>query len=65
MVIEALQGKTLFTVEALVQMNDHPFFIMVMSHPLPKRFGIPQMEPFDGSKDPFNHLETYKTLILL
>lgn len=48
-VMEALRGKAPSTVEALVQRTDHPFSMMVMSHPLPKRFGIPQMEPLDGS----------------
>lgn len=63
--IEALTGKTPSTVEALVQKTDHPFSMMIMSHPLPKKFGIPPMEPFDGSRDPFDHLETYKILMFL
>lgn len=63
--MEALRGKTPSTVKALVQRIDHPFSMMIMSYPLPKRFGIPQIEWFDGSRDPFNHLETYKTLMLL
>lgn len=64
-VMEAIRRKTPSIVEALVQRTNHPFFMMIMCHPLPKRFGIPQMQAFDGSKDPFNHFETYKTLILL
>lgn len=65
MIMEAVRGKASSTIEALVQRMDHPFSTMIMSHPLPKRFGIPPIESFDGSKDPFEHLETYQTLMLL
>lgn len=64
-VMEAIRGKAPSTMEALVQRTDHLFSMTIMSHPLPKKFYIPLMEPFDGSKDPFDHLETYKTLMLL
>lgn len=63
--MEAIHGKTPSTVEALVQKMDHPFFVTIMSHPLPKKFEIPLMELFDGSKDPSDHLETNNTLMLL
>lgn len=63
--MEVVRGKAPSTVEALVQRTDHPFSTMIMLHPLPKRFGIPPMESFDESKDPFDHLETYKILMLL
>lgn len=64
-VMEAIRGKAPSTVEALVQRIDYPFSMTIMSHPLPKKFSIPPIESFDRSKDPFNHLETYKTLMLL
>lgn len=64
-VIETLREKTPSTVEALVQRTDHPFSMTIMSHPFPKKFVIPLMESFDGSKDPFDHLKTYKTLMLV
>lgn len=63
--MEVIGSKTPFMVEALVQKMDHLFSVMIMLCPLPKKFGIPLMEPFDESKDPFDHLETYKTLMLL
>lgn len=63
--METIKGKTHFSVEALIQKTDLPFFVAIMACPLPKKFIIPQMEAFDGNQDPFDDLETYKTLMLL
>lgn len=35
---------------------------VVLSH---QKFKFPQMEPFDGTKDPVNHMEAYKTFMHL
>lgn len=36
-----------------------------MAYPLPPKFRIPPVGVFDGNRDPFEHLETYKTLMHL
>ena len=36
-----------------------------MSFPLPPKFRIPQVESYDESKDPLDHLESFKTLMHL
>ena len=38
---------------------------MVMEHPLPLKFKMPVMDTFDGSKDPMDHLKTFKALMHL
>ena len=44
---------------------DSPFNTEELNHLLPSKFCLPQLESFDGSKDPFNHIESFKTLMLL
>lgn len=64
-VMEALKSKTPSIVEALVQRTDHPFSMMIMSHPLPKKFGIPPNGAIRWKQGPFDHLKMYNTLMLL
>ncbi|XP_058220272.1 uncharacterized protein LOC131330637 [Rhododendron vialii] len=52
-------------VEELVQNTDSPFTPKVMGLPLPMKFKMPQLEMFNGSMDPLDHLETYKSLMRL
>lgn len=58
---ESLQEKAPTTIDELIQRTNHPFTPKVMARPLPEKFKPPQMEMFDGGKDPLDHLEAYKT----
>ena len=49
----------------LVNRTDSPFITSVNSFPLPQKFHMPQIESYDGVKDPLDHLETFKTLMHL
>ena len=44
---------------------DSPFTTEVLNRPLPPKFHLPQLESFDGSRDPLDHIESFKTLMLL
>ena len=44
---------------------DSPFSNEVLNRPLPPKFRLPQLESYDGSKDPLDHIELFKTLMLL
>ena len=57
---EAIKGRTLVSMDALVQQTESPFTAWVLHFPLPAKFRMPQIETFDGTKDPINHLNTYK-----
>ena len=57
---EVVKGLTLDTMDTLVQQTELPFTAEVLRHPLPAKFRMPQVEAFDGAKDPVDHLNTYK-----
>ena len=46
--------------DTLVQHIESPFTAEVHHFPLPAKFRMPQVEAFDGVRDPVNHLNTYK-----
>ena len=49
----------------LVNRTDSPFTASINSFPLPHKFRIPQINSYNGVKDPLDHLETFKTLMHL
>ena len=63
--INALRGQVSSNLDDLVHRIDSPFTESVTSFPLPPKFHMPQVESYDGSKDPLNHLESFKTLMHL
>ena len=63
--MNALKGGVLSDLDELVHRTDSPFTALVTSFPLPLKFRMPQVETYDGSKDPLDHLESFKTLVHL
>ena len=61
--MNALKGRVSSDLDDLVNRIDSPFTIPVNSCPLPQKFQMPQIESYDGVKDPLDHLETFKTLM--
>ena len=57
---EVVRGRALDTMDTLVQQTESPFTAEVLRYPLPLKFRMPQVEAFNGVKDPVNHLNTYK-----
>ena len=57
---EVVKGRTPDTMDTLVQQTESPFTAEVLHFPLPAKFRMPQVETFDGVKDPVDHLNTYK-----
>ena len=55
-----MKGRAPVSMDALVQQTESPFTAGVLHFPLPAKFKMPQIETFDGTKDPVNHLNTYK-----
>ena len=47
----------------LVHRTNSPFTTSINLFPVPLKFHMPQVESYDGSKDPLDHLETFKTLM--
>ena len=57
---EVVRGHAPNTMDTLVQQTESPFTAEVLHFPLPAKFRMPQVEAFDGVKDPVDHLNTYK-----
>ena len=57
---EAVKGRAPISMDALVQQTESPFTAGVLHFPLPVKFRMSQIETFDGTKDPIDHLNTYK-----
>ena len=63
--MNALKGRVSSDLENLVNKTNSPFTLSDNSFPLPQKFRMPQIESYDGVKDPLDHLETFKTLMHL
>ena len=61
--MNALRGWVSSNLDDLVHQTDSPFTVSITSFPLPLKFRMPQVENYDGSKDPLDHLESFKTLM--
>ena len=59
----ALKEKTDRSVDKMVRATDSPFTTAVLECPVPSKFRLPQLEPFDGLKDPQDHLNTFRTTL--
>ena len=55
---EVVKGHSPDTMDTLVQQTESPFTAEVLRYPLPTKFRMPQVETFDGVKDPVDHLNT-------
>ena len=52
-------------IEDLVHKTDSPFMASINSHPLPLKFKLPSLDLYDGTRDPFDHIATFKTTMHL
>ena len=62
---EIVKGRAPVSMDALVQQTKSPFTTGVLHFPIRAKFRMPQIETFDGTKDPVHHLNTYKNQIEL
>ena len=63
--MNAFRGRVSSDLGDLVHQIDSPFTAFVRSFLLPPKFCMPQVESYDRSKDPLDHLESFKTLMHL
>ena len=57
---EVEKGRAPYSMDTLVQQIESSFTNEVLHFPLLAKFRMPQIEAFDGTKDPVDHLNTYK-----
>ena len=63
--MNTLNGRVSSDLDDLVNRTNSPLTASVNSFPLLHKFRMPQIDSYDGVKDPLNHLETFKTLMHL
>ena len=63
--MNTLRGRVSSDLDDLVHQTDSPFTTFINSFPLRPKFRMPQIESYDGVKDPIDHLESFKTLMQL
>ena len=56
----AVRVRAPVSMDAVVQQTESLFTAKVLHFPLPTKFRMPHIEAFDGTKDPVDHLNTYK-----
>ena len=59
----AIKGKTDQSLDRIVRKTDSPFTVAIQECPVPSKFCLPQLEPFDELRDPLDHLNTFKTTL--
>ncbi|XP_065634648.1 uncharacterized protein LOC136069739 [Quercus suber] len=52
-------------IEDLVHQTNSPFTASINGHPLPPKFKMPSLDSYDGMRDPFDHIATFKTTMHL
>ena len=52
-------------VDDLVHRTDSPFIASINNYPLPSKFKMPSLDSYDGSRDPCDHIATFKTTMHL
>ena len=62
---KAIKDKGGENLDGMIRRTDSPFTTEVLNRPLSPKFRLAQLESHDGSKDPLDHIESFKTLMLL
>ena len=56
----AIKDKGGENLDGIIQRTDSPFTTEVQNCSLPPKFHLPQLESYDGSKDPLDHIDDPK-----
>ncbi|XP_075650217.1 uncharacterized protein LOC142620791 [Castanea sativa] len=60
-----MKGKTAVNLDGMIKRTDSPFTTSVLEFPFPPNFRLPQLEVYDGTKDPLDHIGSFKTILNL
>ena len=61
----AVKDRAVENLDGMIRRTDSPFTTEVLNRPLLPKFRLPQLESFDSSQDPLDHIKLFKTLMLL
>ena len=56
----AMKGKTAKNLDGMVRRTDSLFTQRVLNHPFPPKFRLPQLESYNGLKDPLDQITNFK-----
>ena len=57
--------KTMINLDGMIKRTNSPFTANILECPLPPKFCLPQLEVYDGTKDPLDHIRAFKTILNL
>uniref|UniRef100_A0A2N9GP36 RNase H type-1 domain-containing protein n=1 Tax=Fagus sylvatica TaxID=28930 RepID=A0A2N9GP36_FAGSY len=60
-----VKAKAAKNLDMLVHRSESPFTKRIDEFPLPAKFKVPQLETFDGFKDPLDYLDSFRTIMRL
>ena len=60
-----MNGKTVVNLDGMIKRIDSPFTTRILECPLPPKFCLPQLEVYDGMKDPLDYIGAFKTILSL
>ena len=60
-----VKAKATRNLDMLVHHSESPFTKRVDDYPLPTKFKVPQLENFDGLRDPLDYLDSFRTVMRL
>ena len=60
-----VKAKAAKNLDILIHCTESPFTKRVDEYPLPPKFKVPQLETFDGFKDPLDYLDSFRTIMHL
>ena len=55
--------KIAINLDGTLKKTSSPFTAKVLECPLPLKFKLPQLEVYDGMKDPLDHVGAFKTIL--
>lgn len=61
----AIKGKTTINLDGMIKRTNLPFTTSVLECPLPPKFRLPQLEVYDDTKDPLDHIKAVRTILNL
>uniref|UniRef100_A0A2N9H452 Uncharacterized protein n=1 Tax=Fagus sylvatica TaxID=28930 RepID=A0A2N9H452_FAGSY len=60
-----VKAKAAKNLDMLIHRSESPFTKGIDEYPLPAKFKVPQLETFDGFKDPLDYLDSFRTIMRL
>jgi hypothetical protein len=60
-----VNAKAVWNLDMLIHRSESPFIKRVNDYPLPAKFKVPQLENFDGLRDPLDYLDSLRTVMRL